>query len=507
MYKTGDARRIRSAGHPSSASVSAPGSGGSNGHLALEKADPGRMPRAGDLHLLRSAQTTELVLLSAPDRATLVGRLKHLHGIATRISWAELTDLAAALAQSDRGEAWRVAVVVASPRQLAAALARLTARIADGEALDAVNEPSAGSFAGVLSGNDTAPTLVALFPGQGNQRPDMGAHWGRRYPFVQEIYGNLDAAIADLAPGGVRRWTIDALCQADLGLRESWSAELRATEVAQPALVAAALVTLKVLGFHGLIPDMVLGHSLGEIIALCAAGAFDPEVAVRIAAFRGRAIAELDLPDPGAMAAVMAEASIVSRLVAPFGARLTIAYENSPRQTVVSGATDAILQLTAACAQQGIACRRLAVSHAFHSDWVAPAADALWGKLGDLTLAAPSKRMISTVTGEAVPPSVDVRRWICDQIHRPVQFTPAVRRAHALRPALWVEVGPGQTLSQLTREILGPDAAPVLTTDRPGVDGLAQLNAVLGQAFVVGLPVDRGRLFAHRPRGREVVAL
>ena len=480
------------------ASVSSFGFGGSNAHLALEESGPDGITSSRDLALLGSSQATELVLVSAPDREALVRRIDRLRAMAARISRAELTDLAASLARSDAAQSWRLAIVATSPWHLAGVLNGVRTALDNGGPPEALAGRGSGVFAGVVPADGKAPSLVALFPGQGAQRPAMGAHFARRYPFVQEMYDECDAAIADLVPGGVKTWIARDVRQAGAGLLETWNSELSATTLAQPAIVATSLATLRVLKFHGLCPDIFVGHSLGEISALCAAGACDPVTAVRIAALRGRAMHALSLTDAGAMAAVAAEPAVVEGLIAPLGPALVISNYNSPRQTVVSGDSEAIAQLIQACRRQGILCKRLPVSHAFHSDWVAPAAGSFRRDLDDMAPGTLRGRVISTATGDVLQPGVALWDHLGDHVRRPVRFTAAVRQAQQGRPALWIEAGPGAILTGLVQEILGPAAATVLTTDRPGVDGLAQLDAVLGQAFVLGFPIDTGQLFAHR---------
>lgn len=473
-------------GRPRRASVSSMGFGGANSHLALEEADPAGEASAGDLALLGSGQTSELVLLSAENETALRGKVERLLPIARRISRAELIDLSAALAASCRPGGPRLAIVAGSPWELADSLERIAARLAGGGALNAADDPSSGIFAGTAG---AAPRFVALFPGQGSQRLAMGEHLHRRFPFVRELY-------AEVAPDISRHVFRDTI-GADGAALALWDGTLRETRVAQPAIVLSSIATLRVLSFLGLDPDISLGHSLGDITALHAAGAFDAATAVRLAAARGEAMGSLPLSSPGAMLAIGAAPATVEPLVAPFAPAVVVSNYNSPRQTVVSGDADAIARLASACAAGGVPCQRLPVSHAFHSDHVAPAARVFRLALEREDVRPLSGRCVSSSTGASVVPEADLRDLLARQIRQPVRFVDAVGAAAGLQPALWIEVGPGAVLTAFVREILG-DRIHCLPTDVAGRDGFDLLNRVLARAFVVGLPVRTDRLFAHR---------
>lgn len=300
-----------------------------------------------------------------------------------------------------------------------------------------------------------------------------------------------------MLPEGVHSTIFRDLLAADEATRAAWEAELRHTRMAQPAIVLSSLARLRLLEFLGLQPTLVI-HSLGEISALCAAGACNAATAVRIAALRGRAMADLHLEDPGAMVAIAADPDTVEKLLAPFGAALTISNYNSPKQTVVSGASAAIEALGQVCMEQKIRCQRLPVSHAFHSALVAPAAMAFHEALSPVSFQALSGPVVSTATGQEISEDTDLRTLLGDHIRQPVRFIDAALRAAQPQPTLWIEVGPGGVLSNLVRDILGADKVECLPTDLSGEEGFHLLNKVLVCAFVRGLPLALDRLFAHR---------
>ncbi len=482
-------------GQPRRASVSAMGFGGVNTHVALEEADSGGEAPAKDLALLASGQASDLVLLSGRNREELSAAIERLLPIARRISRSELIDLAAALARRPPDGAFRLAIVAESPWQLASALERAGTALAAGTSLDGIDDPAAGIFAGTAL---EAPRVAALFPGQAAQRIGMGEAWERRYPCARARLDALDAEVARVAGTTLREKIFRDLAAADEPTRQLWTAELKETHVQQPAVVAASLLALEVLSFLGIALDDVVGHSLGEISALCAAGVLDGVTAVRIAALRGAAMRRVGGADPGGMVALAAPPDQAEALIAREGLRLVVSNYNSPRQTVVSGATAAIEALLRACEHGGVRATRLSVSHAFHSDIVAPAADALRAALVDVEVAGASAvQVFSTATGGPLPDDADVRELLARHVRQPVRFSEAVAAIARQAPALWIEVGPGGILSALVRENVG-SGAECFPMDLDGEDSFHLLNRLAARAFVRGVRFSPERLFEHR---------
>jgi acyl transferase domain-containing protein len=483
-------RAWESYGAPRRASVSSMGFGGSNAHVALEEANPEAVASAEHLKLLGSHQSSELILLSAPDTGELLRQVRQLLPIAERICLAELTDLSAALAKRPVAGPVRLAIVTGSPWELVETLRQIVAQLDRGVALEAVADSSAGIYAGTTIQN---PTLVALFPGQGSQRLNMGARLCERYPFARELFERVDEEVTR----GMFRDTLGAAPEQV----QEWETKLKATQVAQPAIVAASAATLQVLDFLGLRPTFAIGHSLGEITALHAAGALDADQAIQIAAQRGQAMAGLGETDTGAMLAVAESPDRVQKLLAGMDGSVVISNYNSPRQTVVSGRTAAIQALKAHCDREQIRASLLPVSHAFHSDLVAPAAAEFRRALQSIPFAprkADGARVVSTAIGRELPANHDLRELLGNHIRQPVRFLDAVQTAASRKPDLWVEVGPGGVLTALVRDILGPDNVICLPTDLKGEDAHHLLNLVIARAFVLGFLVRPENLFTHR---------
>jgi len=466
---TGDNARLyvpREAGlwpseQPVRAGVSAMGFGGINSHVAVAEAPD--VARRGELDersrtLVAGRQDAELLLFDADDVATLRGRLASLLEVVPKLSFAELTDLAGALAGELSGKAVRAAVVAANPEQAERKLTRLLELL---EESGSVFEAADGIFA---SSRPTAPKIGFLFPGQGSGRGGDNA-LRRRFAVAADIH---DAAGLPVTTDEV------------------------ATEVAQPRIVTGSLAGLRVLRAFGIEAGTATGHSLGELTALHWAGAIGERDVLKLAKIRGRVMATEVAPGTGAMASIAASPTRAEEL--GLGTDVVIAGYNGPQQTVISGPIAAVDRVVAQAKAQGVGATRIKVSHAFHSPAVEPAAAAMIERLGEITFERLGRPVVSTVTGDVLHAAENLPELLREQIVLPVRFREAAAKV-ADRSDLVIEVGPGRVLTGLFEEIA--PATPVLALDTDN-GSLAGVLRVLGAAFALGAPVTPERLFAGR---------
>ncbi len=167
--------------------------------------------------------------------------------------------------------------------------------------------------------------------------------------------------------------------------------------------MAVDLALTRLLAAYGIRPDMVMGHSVGEYGALMAAGALTFEAALEAVSARGREMASLEIPDSGAMAAVMAPLDEIERMLAAIDGYVVTANINSTHQAVIGGATAAVEQAVAAFTEAGHTAMRIPVSHAFHTSIVAPASEPLRPQLARLGLRPPALPIVANVNGEFYP--------------------------------------------------------------------------------------------------------
>ncbi|MEN8177937.1 MAG: SDR family NAD(P)-dependent oxidoreductase, partial [Pseudomonadota bacterium] len=391
---------------------------------------------------------------------------------------------------------FRAALISETPWQLADQLHRLINRLSEGLTLDEIHTPQEGLNTAEARDN---PKLAALFPGQGSQRLNMAEQLLKRFDFTREMQQDFDQRMARLTGEPLRNRLFRDLLGADTETRRQWEEALRDTLLQQPAIVATSMIILRLLEHLGLEPSYATGHSLGEIGALAAGGALQPEDAFQLAVVRAQAMSQVAGKGAGGMAAIGTDAESLQGLLAQHDLKLVISNYNATQQNVVSGPSAEIERVLGICAKQDIWARRLPVSHAFHSEAVASAAGTLREGLEQIPMAELNRAAVySTSTASRLTADTDLRALLTQQIVRPVRFVDVIQEIAAEQPDLWVEIGPGQILSGLARDTLGADKLEVYATDLAQEDGFQLLNRLLARTFVLGFPVRTKRLFDGR---------
>ncbi|NLU73886.1 SDR family NAD(P)-dependent oxidoreductase [Streptomyces sp. HNM0575] len=388
-----------------------------------------------------------------------------------------------------RGEPVRIALLARSTEELSVLLRR---------AADGVHDPAAGIYAaGGAGGTEPGEGAVAfLFPGQGSQRPGMLADLFVAFP---ELQHHLQLG---------RRWA-DALYPPtayDKATADAQLARITDTAVAQPALGIVELAAADLLASLGIRPDMAAGHSYGELVALGVAGALSPRDVLTASAARAEAILGQipDEGDAGAMAAVTAVPEKVDEVLALAGldGEVVTANRNSPKQTVVSGPTDAVTKAVGRLRDAGLSARQLQVACAFHSPLVAGAGEEFARTLESMDVHAPGLPVWANSTAE--PYGTDphaVRAGLAGQIGSPVRFAEQIEAMYAAGARVFTEVGPGKVLTRLVSEILGDRPHSTVTLEDAGRGGLYGFLAGVAQLAVAGADVRTGKLY----QGRDAV--
>ncbi|MFK0259571.1 type I polyketide synthase [Streptomyces sp. NPDC090445] len=410
-----------------------------------------------------------------------------------------------------RGQAERLAAHLAagpdrSPEAIAAALA--TTRAAFGHravVLGRDHEELLAGLTGVAHGR-RAPGVVTgrtlppggrtafLFPGQGSQRPGMGRELAAAHPVFADA---LDEVCTEL-DRHLDRPLREVMFAAE-GTPEA--ALLDATAYTQPALFAVGVALARLLEDWGLRPDLVAGHSVGELTAAHVAGVWSLADACALVAARGRLIQEL--PAGGAMVAVQAGEAEVRAQLADTGAAVDVAAVNGPDAVVLSGDEGPVSATADAWAERGRRTRRLRVSHAFHSARMDAMTAAFAEVAHQVSYRAPRIPLVSALTGALAGEDLcRPERWV-RHVRDTVRFHDAVRVLHEQGATLFLECGPGGVLTSAGRQCLTEAAAetfvPVLHGRAPEPE--AVLTAV-AQAHTLGASPAWDRLL--RPAGPRV---
>ena len=439
-------------GAPRTAGVSSFGASGTNCHVVLEEApEPAERGQEPD-------RPEHLVVLSARTDQALEERARHLAGFLAE-NKADLGDLAFTVNTGRTRFGKRLAVGAATTADLRD---RLTKYLAAGQSPD------------VWKCSGARPKVAFLFTGQGAQYTGMARELYETEPGFRTDLDRCDALLRD----HLGRSLLEIVFGTDEEL-------LTRTRYTQPALFVVQYALARLWRRWGIEPAVVLGHSVGEYAAACAAGILTVEDGLAVVAERARLMDEL--PAGGAMASVFASPKQVAAALCGREEELAIAAINGRRQVVLSGAEDPLTEVLAQFEQDGVRVKRLAVSHAFHSPLLAPMLDDFEAYAAKITYREPSTTLVSTMTAEVVTfDSAHLR----DQARRPVRFADSVATATRLGCDVLLEIGPSPHLVGMLQEELdaaGPRLVPSL---RRGRDDWRTLLRALGEIVAAGGDVD-----------------
>ncbi len=456
------------AGEARVAAVSAFGFGGTNFHAILASHEKREQSHA------TTAWSAELFAFRGADRAVAIAAVTRVEKLLARPDAIRFRDLARSVCAAGSGPI-QIAIVADDLNDLRAKLVLAREERPDRRGVF-VSEGAVGG------------KVAFLCPGQGSQKTGM---LGELFIAFPRLHRWLELG---------SRWTPKIFPRSAFTREEktAQTAALTDTRVAQPALGVVDLAMAELLASLGVRPELIGGHSYGELAALCIAGAIGERDLLALSEARGECILEaarLLGDDAGTMAAVAADAAVVAPLIAGCDG-VVIANHNSRSQCVLSGATTAMEMALVLVSGAGLTARRIPVACAFHSPLVASARETLAKKLAAIAIESPRIPVWSNVTAEAYEPA-RIRELLAEQVASPVRFVEQIESMYAAGARIFVESGPGQVLTKLVGEILGDRPHTAVACD-VGDGGVRQLLRAIAALAVAGVPVDPNALYWDR---------
>lgn len=457
FYVNAQLREWKTDVFPRRAGVSSFGIGGTNAHIVLQEA-PEVAPSG-------PSRPWQILVLSARTQTALDAAVERLAKHLGEHPQQNFADVAHTLHVGRRAFDWRTVAVCRSGEEAQATLAAAQ-RMQRGKTT-LHHRP-----------------VVFMFTGQGAQYPHMGEGLYRSEAVYREA---VDMCCATLQ----RQMGLDlkAMLYPSAGDDKEAAEHLRETQYTQPALFVTEYALAKLWMSWGIRPESMIGHSIGEYVAACLAGVMTVEDAVVLVALRGRLISQLE---GGSMLAVTLSEAEVEPLL---GEALSLATVNTPQMCVVSGPTPAVDQLEGELRRRGLEPVRLHTSHAFHSRMMDPILSEFEQHVTQIKLNPPNLRYLSNVSGSWInaEQATDPQYWV-RHLRQAVRFSTGIQALLEDDSRVFLEVGPGNTLSGLVRQHLAPNASArvfnSLHPPREHAEDEAYLLDTLGKLWLAGVEVD-----------------
>jgi acyl transferase domain-containing protein/acyl carrier protein len=481
---------------PRRVGVSSFGISGTNAHVILEEAPTADV--AQGKRGVRSERYASMLpfVVSARSSWSLRKQADRLADWLAADSSLKLADVAYSLTRRSALEC-RAAVIGGSREEL---LDGLDAIAQARRASCAIQFPAAE---GVSHGG-----LAFLFTGQGAQRVGMGRELYEAFPVFREAFEqaceqfdeHLDGALRDVVFAG-----------ADM------QGELDRTAFTQAGLFALELALFRLLESFGVTPDYLIGHSVGEIVAVHVAGVLTLGDACKLVAARGMLMG--DLPAGGAMVAIQASESEALQALAEQGGhgpneqepRVALAAVNAPNSIVLSGDEDAVLRAEGLWQERGRKTTRLRVSHAFHSPRIDEMLERFAAVAQGLSYGEPRIPVVSNLSGRVDPDALRSAEYWVRHARETVRFADGIAWLSEQGVNRFLELGPDAALSAMCRQCLeqgsGEEESLALSVSvlRRGQDENRSLRGALAQLWAGGVTVRWSSLFDETDAKRVVL--
>lgn len=436
------------------AGVNSFGFSGTNAHVILERpveAQPVPTTETSN-HCAR-----QVLLISAKSEAAFLALLQRYNRLLAEVDAETMRSICYTSAIGREHMKFRAAISGSSSKAL---LAGLEQRL---------QQPPAGII--------SQPRLAFMMTGQGSHYEGMGKGLYQACAIFRQHMDDCARRMQHWLGFDVLSvlWGKDALLMQD-------------THYAQPAIFA--LEYCLALRWHDLavLPDVVLGHSIGEYAAACLAGVFSLDDAIRLIGLRGR-LSALEA-EPGGMMVLFASTDTVRKLLEEMRIDLSIAAENGPANTVLSGYGAAIAQMQEAAAAKGIRHHRLEVNRAFHSSLMTPMLSKFAELARSIDYRMPELAFISTVTGQQVSSEIACAEYWIEHITATVRFSSAINTLATTGIHFALEVGPSNVLVGMARQVDSADAVQWLTSLQRGCEDWSVQSDTVAALYEAGVNLD-----------------
>ncbi|MBP9854375.1 MAG: SDR family NAD(P)-dependent oxidoreductase [Candidatus Omnitrophica bacterium] len=477
------------------AGVSSAGFGGINCHITIEsKSSPkGTLKsKIKEDALFSSNQNTEIFVFASRTLIHLDKLIKKFKEELRNISMAEMADLSARLNKKVRvRDSIKVAVVTDSPEHLYEALNAIeneldSKTLEDGQMIE-IKSKDPITF--ILLGNNVRKNRIGfLYAGQGAQRLNMTRTLVNRFDWAKDLLNMSKVPLKDY----IYKNEDQCLTNEE---KVHFQNKLSQTEITQPAITFSSVVWTEFLSKLGIDPDAVGGHSLGELTAFYKAGAFDRNILFKFSEFRGKQMSGKG--KSAGMVSLSCDYENARELVSKVKGNAVISNINSPIQTVVSGDLKEIDKVISLAKKQNISTLILPVSNAFHSSLMRlPSRRISSTKILNGIYNPKKTNLYSCIDGKLVQRGTDIKEYFAKQVLEPVNFIKLIE-SMSKQCDLFIEVGPGRILTDLTKAINGDNDPPCFPIEgRPQSD--RDLNVVLAQTFVRNVKVNWKELYSNR---------
>ncbi|MCP4216458.1 MAG: amino acid adenylation domain-containing protein, partial [bacterium] len=485
FYVNNQLKEWKSEDHPLRAGVSSFGIGGTNAHIIVEEA-----PKVA---VSEAAEEECLLVLSAKTDTALAGMTENLAEYFKRDTGTSFADAVYTLQTGRSVFSHRRAVVCTDKADAAEVLSR-------------VDSDRITTFVA----DEKKRSVVFMFPGQGAQYRDMALGlYEKERVFKREMdrcfgilesFGEEDFKQLLYPSAGIEHKEMQQKAAAPG--EEAKGKTLEQTEIAQPLIFSIEYALAKMLMHWGILPQAMIGHSIGEYAAACLAGVFSLEEALELVALRGRLMQRM--PGGAMLSVPLSEDSLLPLLPAE---GVSVAGINSPTNCVVSGSHEDIESFEGFLKSREIQCRKLHTSHAFHSFMMEPILQPFQEEAARVKRERPLIPYVSNVTGKWITAGdVTNPKYWADHIRQPVRFAAGLEELNTLDGAVFIEVGPGRVLSSLVRQYGAPGeylTANLVRHPKEDTGDRRYLLNQLGQLWVYGVSVD-WRLFYGEEQRRRV---